>query len=137
MSDTITLGGRKFRPCTNSTLQHDIVSMNYTRAAGLIDVEVPEDADPFTVMSALTAKLAMSNNFYQLLGCLLIPADKEGLDWTPDMCADTAAHLRGLTDGEDRQQLLSLVADLLINFFQTGLASLKIIPKSSVTNESP
>ena len=137
MSEIITLGGRKFRPCTNSTLQHDIVSINYTRAAGLTDVEVPEDADPFTVMASLTAKLAMSNNFYQLLGCLLIPDDKEGIDWTPDMCAATAAHLRGLTDSEDRQQLLSLVAELLIHFFQTGLASLKIIPKSSVTNESP
>jgi hypothetical protein len=66
-----------------------------------------------------------------LLGGILIFAEREDLDWTPAMAAETAAFLGSLTEPGDKQLVLSQVASLVAGFFEAGLTSFTTTPSFS------
>lgn len=131
MSDLITLGGRQFRACENSTVEHDYVTMDRIRAAGLDIIEMPEDADPAAFTNELLSRIVRSNQLFGLLACMLIPADKQGADWTPELAAETEAFIKKLTSPADKQLIHEQVVALLISFFQAGLVLLRTTPSYS------
>lgn len=124
----ITLAGRQFRRCTNSSLQHDIFTMNHVRAADVLELELPAGASGEDYAAEMLGRLARYEHFYELLGCLLVPADTA---WTPAVCKSTAAFLAYLTDPTDKAALNSVIAELLLGFFQAGHVSLRISPSFS------
>lgn len=128
---TITLGGRKFKPCTNSTIEHQYVTMDRIRAAGLDVLDYTPGTDPDTFVAGLLGRLAHRGAIFELLGCMLIPAELTGADWTPELADETAHFIKRLTSAEDKQTVQAHVVSLLIDFFQAGLASLTTFPSYS------
>ncbi len=131
MTDTLTLGGRDFRPCVNSTLQHDIFTMNHIHASDVLNISMPEGSTGEDYAVEMLMRVATYEKFNELLGCLLIPADKTSSDWTPALCRTTGAFLASLTSPEDKTELNAVIAGLLSGFFQEGRVSLRISRKSS------
>lgn len=130
MTSTLNLGGRQFRRCLNSTLQHDIVLMNHIRAADVLELSLPEGATGEDYAAEMLSRLASYERFNDLLGCLLVPADLDGA-WTPAVGRASATHFAQLTDANDKATLNAVIAELLISFFAQGRVSLLTSPMSS------
>lgn len=131
MSEQITLGGRKFKHCQHSTIEHDYVTMDRFNAAGLAVIDMAEGATPEQFVAELVSRAVRTGQLFPLLACLLIPAELASKDWTPEIAAATEAHLRTLTEPEDKQVLQGQVAGMFASFFQTGLTTLRTFQKSS------
>lgn len=136
MPEHITLGGRQFKHCQNSTIEHDYVTMDRFSAAGLAVIDMPEGSTPHAFVSELVSRAIRTGQLFPLLACMLIPADLDDTDWTPSIAAETEAHLRKLSTPEDKQTLQGQVAGMFASFFQTGLTTLRTFPKFSESQES-
>lgn len=130
-TDTLTLAGRHYRTIQHSTIEHDYTTLDRFNAAGLAVIDMPEGSTPEQFVSELVSRAVRSGQLFPLLSCLLIPSDLPDTDWTPTVAAATEAHLRTLTDPTDKQALHGQVAGMFATFFQTGLTTLRISPKSS------
>lgn len=73
----------------------------------------------------------------ELIGGFLLPAGKSETDWDERMAADTAAHIRGLTARDDRQEVFRLGFELNVYFFADGLSWLSNFQKSLASLETP
>ncbi len=131
MPESLTLGGRTFKHCQNSTIEHDYVTMDRFNAAGLAVIDMPEGSTPEQFVAELVSRAIRAGQLFPLLACMLIPAELDDTDWTPAIAAQTEAHLRKLTGAEDKQALQGQVAGMLASFFQTGLTTLRTFPKFS------
>jgi len=130
------LGGRAFVHVGESTVEHDYHFLALQTAAGLdqFEMQAGESAEVFA--ERLIRQVIASGKALSLLGCLLVPEPKDpgkraGEDWTPEKGQETARFLGSLTGEKDKAQVRSLVATLLIDFFQSGLASVRTIETSS------
>lgn len=133
MSETITLGGRRFKHLQNSTIEHDYTTTDRFNTAGLAVIEMAEGTRPADFVAELVSRAVRSGQLFPLLACMLIPAELDDTEWTPAIADQTEAHLRTLTDPEDKRVLHGQVAGLFASFFQSGLTTLSIFPKSSET----
>ena len=129
--EKITIGGRTFVPVTNSTIEHDFYLMSHIRGAGLdrIAIEDGEPPDDFAVR--LLGEVISSGRVFKVLGGLFLPEKISSLDWTPEMAEETAAFLKRISEPRDKLEVQKQVINLLIDFFQSGLASLTISRNSS------
>lgn len=116
-------------------MEHDYITMDRVCAAGLYSIDVPSDVAPTDFAADLVSKVVRSNQLFGLLSCLLIPADKTGADWTPELAADTETFLKRLTAPADKQVVHDYVLELLLGFFQAGLASLTTTQSFSQKSE--
>ena len=130
-TDTLTLAGRHYRTIQHSTIEHDYCTLDRFNAAGLAVIAMPDGSSPEQFVGELVSRAVRSGQLFPLLSCLLIPADLADTDWTPAVAAATEAHLRTLTAAEDKQALHGQVAGMFATFFQLGLTTLRISPKSS------
>lgn len=129
MSNIISVGGRQFKPCTDSTIEHDVRTVDLADAAGLRDLQIPAEgsADDYQrFVHELITGLVRNRHLFSLLGCVLIPADKEPSQWTPELGEETAAFLASCTSPDDKQLIYAQTAALLEGFFVAGLATRKI-----------
>lgn len=136
MPEPITLGGRAFKHCQNSTIEHDYVTMDRFNASGLAVIDMQEGATPEQFVAELVSRAIRTGQLFPLLACMLIPADLDDTAWTPETAAQTEAHLRKLTAPEDKQALQGQVAGMFASFFQTGLTTLRTFPRFSETQAS-
>lgn len=136
MPEHITLGGRQFKHCQNSTIEHDYVTMDRFNAAGLAVIDMPEGSTPQEFVAELVSRAVRTGQLFPLLACLLIPAELDSADWTHSVAADTESHLRKLTSSEDKLTIQGQVAGMFASFFQTGLTTLRTFPKYSESQES-
>lgn len=126
----ITLGGKPFLRCENSTLQHDIVLMNHIRSADLLELELPDGSSGEDYAAEMLSRAAGYEKFNELLGCLLVPAETP--NWSLATCRDSARHFDTLTSPDDKLALNGILIELLVSFFQAGRVTLRISPKSSL-----
>lgn len=134
MSGDIRLGGRLF-----NVINYDVITVineSYIhalmRATGL-DVPLPfkDGEDETAYQLRMQARVIDTLRLHELLGGFLLPAGKTEADWTPEMAKATADYIAGLTAREDREEVFRLAFMMNIYFFQEGLASLGLFPKSS------
>ena len=76
----------------------------------------------------------VSGRIFKVLGGLFLPEGISSLDWTPQVAEETASFLKKISDPQDKLEIQRQVISLLIDFFQSGLASLTISRNSSGTN---
>jgi len=136
------LGGRAFVHVGESTVEHDYTFLALQTAAGLdvFDMQVGESPEVFA--ERLVRQVIASGKALPLLGCLLVPEPTDsqkpaGEAWTPEMGEKTARFLGTLTAEKDKAQVRSLIATLLIDFFQSGLASVRTTAMSSSNEAGP
>lgn len=128
---TVALGGRKFTRLDSGTVEHDFWMMAQIREAGLHQISFTPGSDVEEVVDELLGRCLSSGKAVLLLSGLLLPEGMTPQEWKPEVALEIAAHIGKITDTEEKAQLRPLVASMLIGFFKTGLASLKISPKSS------
>lgn len=118
------LGGRRFVEIGESTVEHDDWFMVRVEKAGLVDVLMGEHERPDDFARRVLRDVLRSGSTNELIGALIVPEGKTGLDWTPAMAMETANFIGALHTPEDKQVRQGLVTSLLIHFFATGLVSL-------------
>lgn len=133
MSAIVELGGKRFKRVEGSTVKHDFWLMAKVREAGVDKVQIlskkPEHIEQ--VIDTMIDRVIVDGHALTLLSGLLIPADLDPRQWTPEVSAETEEHLGQLTDVQDKTKIKPLIASMLSGFFMTGLASLQISPSSS------
>lgn len=132
--EKIKIGGRTFIPVNNSTIEHDFWLMAHIRGAGLDRVVISGGEAPEDFAVRLLGEVIDSGRIFPLLGGLFLPEGVSSLDWTPETAEETAAFLKKISDPKDKLQIQKQVISLLIDFFQSGLASLRISRKFSETD---
>lgn len=132
--EKIRIGGRTFVPVKNSTIEHDFWLMAHIRGAGLDRIAIGEDEAPDDFAVRLLGEVIDSGRIFPILGGLFLPEKTSSLNWTPEVAEETAAFLKKLSDPGDKAQIQQQVVSLLLSFFQSGLASLRISRKSSETS---
>ena len=128
------LGNKAFKALKQSTIEHDFWLMDTIRAAGLEQVTLRPGEEAETFATRLLHDVIASGRVFDLLGGVLVPADSNDLDWTPEAALQTAAFMRKLSEPTDKILLQSLVVELLIGFFQDGLVALMLSPNYSATS---
>lgn len=128
-----TFNGRTFRELKKSTIEHDLWVGGHVNATGLNTVErLPgEEAGDFGVR--VTNAVLYSGRALLLLGGLLIPDEREDLDWTPELGAETAKHLAGISDEQEKTKVHVLLGKLVLGFFVDGVLSAAISRNSSAS----
>ena len=128
---TVTFAGREFHGIRVRTMENDFHTMRIMRAARLDTcvMQEGEAADDFA--SRLYGQAIGSPEVFDLLGCMLSPVESEDTAWTPATMKATADHLRRITEPAEKEIIQGAIVSMIAGFFQYGLASLKISPKSS------
>jgi len=132
--EKIGIGGRTFVPVRNSTIEHDFWLMAHIRGAGLDRIAIGEGEAPDDFAVRLLGEVIDSGRIFPILGGLFLPEGTSSLDWTPEVAEETAAFLKRISEPQDKLEVQKQVISLLIDFFQSGLASLRISRKSSGTD---
>ena len=136
------LGGRAFVHVGESTVEHDYTFLSLQTSAGLDNFEMQAGESAEVFAERLIRQVIASGKALPLLGCLLVPEPTDstkppGDGWTPEKGQETARFLGSLTSDKDKAQIRSLIATLLIDFFQSGLASVRTIATSSSSEAGP
>ena len=136
LSERIHLGGQEFVPIGESTVEHDNMFWRLQEKSGLrlVVLEPHEDAEAFA--RRLLQQLMGNEAFFELLGCLIVPANKTSLDWTPEMMRETAELVKKLHAPEDKARVHSLALSVVIDFFAEGLTCLESFRSSSPAEPS-
>jgi hypothetical protein len=121
--NTITLGGRHFRPIQRSTVEHDIEVRALMHDAGfdMLAKRKEESADDFVVR--MLGQMAASRKDADFAAALLVPDELADTEWTPEVAGITAAFIKHLTAQEDKLVLRSLTIATLSGFISAGLVS--------------
>ena len=134
--ETITLGGREFVPVLTSTIEHDYWLMTKIRATGLNEIAKGADETPEEFMLRLLHEVIDSGVAFELLGGLLLPMPSAAPEsWTPELAIETAEFIKHLTAPADKATVQAQMISLLVGFFENGLSSLTISPRSSADAE--
>jgi len=131
MAETFSLGGRQYRTVSTSTIEHDIATTIVIRASGLGELTLGPDELPEAFAFRLLNTLMESGRTFEILGCLLVPADISDIDWTPALGKETAAKLRLITDPEEKATIRAQILAAITGFFASGLLSSEIFRNSS------
>jgi hypothetical protein len=128
----LELGGRIFHEIRSSTIEHDFKFYELARRAGLDNVTQAAGETPEQLAARLLETILASGLALELLGLLLVPEGTPPEKWTPEIMAETARFIGGLTSDEDRQTVNAAILDVMIGFFRSGLASFWSSTTSSV-----
>jgi hypothetical protein len=118
-----TFGGRDFESAGVSTIEQDLAYWRAAQAAGLDSIERLKDESWDDYAVRLLNRIIATGQALPLLGCLLMPADRSGEVWTPEIGREVQEHLRGLTAEEDKARFRSVLLSTLIDFFESGMGS--------------
>jgi hypothetical protein len=132
MAEVFSLGGRRFVPIGESTIEHDFNISALLRGARLDEFTAPAGSSPEAIATEILDRVLQSGKAFEILGCLLLPEGMKAEDWTPALGAETADQLRGLTAREDKAVITALTVSLIIGFFESGLGLRESSPTSSV-----
>ena len=114
------LGGKWYRAVGTRTLQHDHFLAGATRQAGSERWMLRPGESHESLGARILGDIMASGKAFDMLGGLLIPVDTE--KWTPGVAKETAVHLAGLTDPDEKQLANSALLGLVLEFFVNGLA---------------
>ena len=128
---TYTFAGQQYRSIVRRTIENDFTCMSLIRGARLdtLVMEEGEAAEDFAVR--VYEQAVGSADVFSLLGCMLIPAQVDDLDWTKEHMRATAAALKRVAEPAEKRQIQTTVVGMISGFFQNGLTSLRLSRKSS------
>lgn len=133
--ETVELAGRKFQIIANGPIKHDLWIAERVHASGMDGVTMGKDETPEQFVDALLAKLLASGAAMEFLGGMLAPADLDLRKWTPAIALDMATFVEELIAPEDKALVRGLLAQVVVGFFQSGLAYLRTSPTASAALE--
>jgi hypothetical protein len=110
------------------------------RITGLDKVLPGADEDIETYLARLQSAILdlEGERAIDLVASYLLPAELRERDWTPEVAAQTAAHIAACDSAEDRDTVITLCAQVAFGFFQQGLEQLRRFERSlSQTAASP
>ena len=118
----ITIAGKAFKAVTDSTLEHDMWTLQQLQRSGIdtIVMEEGESADNFA--QRMLIQLLTNGTIFDLLGGLLMPASLKGADWTPEIAAESAK-LFARTTGDEKILVRKQIAGAMESFLAAGLLS--------------
>ena len=137
----VEIGGRRFAHVTDWTVEQDWWLMQRIRKAGL-DQIVVDDANPDAIAESISQaaadKLADSGLALEILGGLLLPDGMDPSQWTPQLAAETTAHLGRQTGAEARHAVRAVASWAILSFFSNGLTSFVTSrPSSTMASGQP
>ena len=125
------LGGREFNVIASGTIEWDVTLLNLLQGCGLADVVLHVGETPEMLALRVYRTLMSSGAVFEILGCVLTPAESDPLDWTPETMRETAAFIKRLNAKQDKDEIKSQINSLVASFFRQGLLSIRIFPSSS------
>lgn len=128
--ETIKLGGREYKRVGISTLEHDHYLAGHARQAGSEQWTLRSGESHEAFAARILSDLMASGKAFPLLGGLLMPADRKA-PWTVGIAGETARHMAGLTDPEEKRIANTELLSLVLDFFVNGLAYWMTSGKSS------
>jgi hypothetical protein len=135
MPDHFVLRGRLFDPIGDSTIEHEVYLHSALKRAGLFPLPEKKAGETHEEYALrLLNELLACGDLFPLLGGLLIPTGTASEQWTPELAAETAAHLKTVTDPGEKRTVRNLIVSLMLDFFSDGIASSLISPISSATS---
>jgi len=129
--NVVELGGRKFQVIANGPVKHDYWMAERVRAAGIDRVNMEPGQTAAAFVDSLLDRLLASGDSLVILGGMIAPAELDLRKWTPGTAAECTAFVEELMDPADKVLVRGLVAQVLVGFFQSGLASLTTSPIAS------
>ena len=126
-----TLGGRRYRRLLTSTARHDDWMIARMYRAGISELVIGEEERPTEFVTRIIGSLMMVDVTFELLGGLVVPVDMEDLDWTPALALQTGERFAALTDPQDKQVRIAMLADLIVDFYAGGAVSFYVSTGSS------
>lgn len=137
MSENITIGGKAFHACAETTAEQDIFMSNIIRATGAHEVKVADvdENDAAGMQKAfrdytdeITHKVWASGKTFDLIACVLV---EDGKEWTPADAKANAALLASVKDKASKEILQVHLAAVVMGFFAGARPSTTTSPKSS------
>jgi hypothetical protein len=130
------LGGREFHVISSSTIEWDVTLLNLLQGCGLADVAMHAGESAEGLALRVYRTLMSSGAVFEILGCVMLPADVKALDWTPEIMAASSAFFRRLHTEEDKAFIKTQITSLVANFFIQGLLSVRTSPNYSTLHQS-
>lgn len=124
-----TFNGNGYNIIKHTTFEHDIRVQSFIRKNDLESIYVDtKDMSPSEVASALISRL-----LDPATGCLgltlisygLIPAGTPDISWSESIGQQIVSDLKMTSDAQGKAAINELLVSVLLNFFQSGLVSLK------------
>lgn len=112
----LTLSGRVFRKARTTTIDQDAYVMKRMREFGLVEMAstfdpVKDELDDFSQQLLMAA--FETGKLYEVLAGVLI---EEGVVWSRAVAKQNAEFFATLTDKDDKAQLFSSIASVLVDF---------------------
>lgn len=127
----LKLGGREFDVIASSTIEWDVTLLNLVQGCGLSDVTMHAGEDAEGLARRVFRSLMSSPAVFEILGCVLIPAGTDPLEWRPPMMREQAEFIRHLHAPEDKAAINSHIKNIVAGFFLQGIVSVRISPNVS------
>ena len=131
MPDHITIAGHQFKAVANSTMRHDVFTQGQIEKCGLGRLEQFADELPEEFARRVYRTSILSGDVFLLLGCLLMPHDKDPLEWSEAMARQTADIFANASAPEDKALIQGQICSALAGFFANGLSYVVTSRKSS------
>jgi hypothetical protein len=128
----LKLGGREFDVIESSTIEWDVTLLNLVQGCGLADVTMHVGEDAEGLARRVFRSLMGSPSVFEILGCVLIPAGTNPIDWRPQMMRDQAEFIRHLSTPEDKAAINSHIRNIVAGFFLQGIVSVRTLPNASM-----
>jgi hypothetical protein len=117
----IMLGGRGFVRAATLSVARDEAFMELAITAGVSDPDPLPGEELKAYSERILCDLVQAKVIRPMLACLIVPLDTP--IWTPAIADETVQFLGTLDDDADKERYYALVAELLLPFYRSGLAS--------------
>jgi hypothetical protein len=117
----IMLGGRGFVRSTTLSVARDEAFVELVLTAGIQNPDVLPGEELQAYSERIFCALHQARVIRPMLACLIVPLDAPA--WTPAVADETVQFLGTLEDNADKTRFYALVAELLLPFYRSGLAS--------------
>jgi hypothetical protein len=128
----LKLGGREFDVIASSTIEWDVTLLNLVQGCGLADVTMHIGEDAEGLAHRVFRSLMSSPSVFEILGCVLIPAGTNPIDWRPEMMRYQAEFIRHLSSAQDKAAINSHIRNIVAGFFLQGIVSVRTLPNVSM-----
>jgi hypothetical protein len=119
--DKISINGKTYALCVNTTISQDRELERVLRAANLKEISLREGETEEQAVSRIYGEVVDSGIWADLLACRIAPV---GEKWTPAVIPLIAAELDMVSDDEEKAAIRRIIPWIVAGFFVTGLTSL-------------
>jgi hypothetical protein len=117
---TRTIGGINYRELTETTMEQDDAILREVRTVGIDSLQQNEGESIEEYVGRALSALIEGGEAFRILGCFLVPEDKE---WSRALALETADAFRKATNPDDKAALRAALLPILLSFFVAGLTS--------------